>query len=43
MIPISIAASSARMHQVCAGSGDPVLFLHGMPTSCHPWDRVIGR
>jgi pimeloyl-ACP methyl ester carboxylesterase len=31
------------MHQVCAGSGDPVLFLHGMPTSCHLWDCVIER
>jgi pimeloyl-ACP methyl ester carboxylesterase len=43
MMPLTIAASSAPMHQVCAGSGDPVLFLHGMPTSCHLWDRVIGR
>jgi len=43
MTPATIAAGSARMHQVCAGSGDPVLFLHGMPTSCHLWDRVVGR
>ena len=43
MTPTAIAASSARMHQVCAGSGDPVLFLHGMPTSCHLWDRVMQR
>ncbi|MGA7316492.1 MAG: alpha/beta fold hydrolase [Silvibacterium sp.] len=43
MMPLTIAASSAPMHQVCAGSGDPVLFLHGMLTSCHLWDRVIGR
>jgi pimeloyl-ACP methyl ester carboxylesterase len=41
--PATIAASSVPMHQVCTGCGDPVLFLHGMPTSCHLWDRVIAR
>ncbi len=41
--PAAIAASSTRMYQVSAGSGDPVLFLHGMPTSCHLWNRVIDR
>lgn len=41
--PAAIADRSIRMHHVCAGSGDPVLFLHGMPTSCHLWDRVIER
>jgi pimeloyl-ACP methyl ester carboxylesterase len=43
MTAATTATGSARMHQVCAGSGDPILFLHGMPTSCHLWDRVIGR
>jgi pimeloyl-ACP methyl ester carboxylesterase len=43
MTPVTIVAKSASMHQVCTGSGDPVLFLHGMPTSCHLWDRVIER
>jgi pimeloyl-ACP methyl ester carboxylesterase len=37
------SASSARMHHISAGSGDPVLFLHGIPTSCHLWSRVIDR
>ena len=40
-MPVSIATRSIRMHHVCSGSGDPVLFLHGMPTSCHLWDRVV--
>jgi pimeloyl-ACP methyl ester carboxylesterase len=43
MTPSAIMRGHAPMHQVCTGSGDPVLFLHGMPTSCHLWDRVIGR
>lgn len=43
MTPVTVAASSACMHHVCVGSGDPILFLHGIPTSCHLWDRVIDR
>jgi len=43
VIPRMSGAGSARMHQKCAGSGDPVLFLHGMPTSCRLWDRVIRK
>ena len=43
MAPTRIAASPTRMYHLCAGSGDPVLFLHGMPTSCHLWSRVIDR
>ncbi|MFZ0273336.1 MAG: alpha/beta hydrolase [Acidobacteriaceae bacterium] len=39
MMPVTIAA--ARIHRHRVGSGDPVLFLHGLPTSCHLWDRVI--
>jgi pimeloyl-ACP methyl ester carboxylesterase len=41
--PAIVTAERFRMHQVCSGSGDHVLFLHGMPTSCHLWDRVIGQ
>jgi haloalkane dehalogenase len=43
MTPATIAAGFAPMYHLCAGSGDPVLFLHGMPTSCHLWNRVIDR
>ena len=31
----------ARIHRLCVGAGDPVLFLHGLPTSCHLWNRMI--
>jgi pimeloyl-ACP methyl ester carboxylesterase len=31
------------VHQVCSGSGHPILFLHGMPTSCQLWKGVIDR
>lgn len=30
-----------RLH--CRGSGDPILFIHGIPTSKRLWDGVIGR
>jgi pimeloyl-ACP methyl ester carboxylesterase len=43
MTSTSMAGGSAPMYHLCAGSGDPVLFLHGMPTSCHLWSRVIDR
>ncbi len=32
-----------QIYRKCEGSGEPVLFLHGLPTNCHLWDRVIGR
>lgn len=31
----------SRMHYIEAGSGDPILFLHGIPTSCYLWRNVI--
>ena len=31
----------SRMHYVEEGSGDPVLFLHGNPTSSYLWRNVI--
>ena len=31
----------SRMHYVEAGSGDPILFLHGNPTSCYLWRNII--
>jgi pimeloyl-ACP methyl ester carboxylesterase len=43
MTPTTVAASCASMYQFTAGSGDPVLFLHGMPTSSWLWNRVIER
>ena len=35
--------NASPMHIVRCGSGDPVLFLHGMPTSSHLWSGVINR
>jgi pimeloyl-ACP methyl ester carboxylesterase len=32
-----------NMHHVCRGSGDPVLFIHGIPTSSQLWSGVIDR
>ncbi|KAJ1636146.1 haloalkane dehalogenase [Pavlovales sp. CCMP2436] len=30
-----------KMHYVEQGQGDPILFLHGNPTSCYLWRNVI--
>ena len=32
-----------EMYLLRQGSGEPVLFLHGIPTSCHLWNGVIQR
>ncbi len=31
----------SKMHYVEAGSGTPILLLHGVPTSCYVWRNVI--
>ena len=31
------------MHLVCCGSGDPILFIHGMPTNNRLWSGIIER
>ncbi len=31
----------ARMHYIDEGSGDPILFLHGNPTSSYLWRNII--
>ena len=31
----------SRMHYVEEGSGDPILFLHGQPTSSYLWRNII--
>jgi pimeloyl-ACP methyl ester carboxylesterase len=43
MTPAIIGTPCRSMYQSLSGSGDPVLFLHGMPTNCHLWDRIIKR
>ena len=31
----------SRMHYVEQGTGDPILFLHGNPTSSYLWRNII--
>lgn len=31
----------SKMHFIEAGEGDPILLLHGIPTSCYVWRNVI--
>src|SRR5262249_23659885 len=31
----------SKIHFIEEGTGDPVLFLHGIPTSCYVWRNVI--
>ena len=33
----------SRMHYVELGSGDPILFLHGNPTSSYLWRNILPR
>jgi len=36
-----VDVGGARMHYIEAGTGEPVVFLHGNPTSSYLWRRVI--
>lgn len=36
-----IEVYGSKMHFVEAGSGQPILFLHGIPTSCYLWRNII--
>ena len=36
-----VEVEGSRIHYVEDGVGDPVLFLHGNPTSCYVWRNVI--
>lgn len=31
----------SRMHYIEKGEGDPILLLHGIPTSCYVWRNII--
>ena len=39
--PHYVEIHGSRMHYIEAGSGDPVLFLHGNPTSSYLWRNII--
>ena len=36
-----IDVHGSKIHYIEEGSGDPVLFLHGQPTSSYLWRNVI--
>jgi haloalkane dehalogenase len=36
-----VSVLDARMHYVESGEGDPILFLHGNPTSSYLWRNII--
>lgn len=36
-----ISVNGSKMHYCDAGDGDPILFLHGMPTSSYVWRHII--
>lgn len=36
-----VEVNGSKMHYVDVGSGDPILFLHGNPTSSYLWRNVI--
>lgn len=36
-----IEVYGSKMHYIESGRGDPILFLHGIPTSCYVWRNVI--
>lgn len=36
-----VEVNGSKMHYLEDGSGDPILFLHGMPTSSYLWRNVI--
>lgn len=36
-----VTVHGSKMHYIDEGSGDPVLFLHGNPTSCYLWRNIV--
>src|SRR3990167_36477 len=36
-----VMVKGAKIHYYDAGSGDPILFLHGIPTSAYLWRNII--
>lgn len=35
------SVKGSKMHYIEEGNGDPVLFIHGIPTSCYLWRNII--
>jgi haloalkane dehalogenase len=36
-----VEVHGSRIHYIDEGAGDPILFLHGNPTSCYLWRNII--
>jgi len=36
-----VPVKKSRMHYYNMGSGDPIVFLHGMPVSAYVWRNII--
>lgn len=36
-----VEVNGSKMHYIEQGKGDPILFLHGIPTSCYLWRNII--
>ena len=39
--PHYVEVEGTRLHYVEQGTGDPILFLHGNPTSSYVWRNII--
>lgn len=37
----TVEVNGSKMHYLEQGSGDPILFLHGMPTSSYLWRNIL--
>ena len=37
----TVKVHGSQMHYIDEGSGDPILFIHGIPTSSYLWRNVI--
>ena len=38
-----VEVDGAKLHYIEQGQGDPILFLHGVPTSSYLWRNVIPK
>lgn len=38
-----VTVKGAKMHYIETGQGEPVLFIHGMPTSSYLWRNIIPK
>lgn len=36
-----VGVNGSKLHYIEEGEGDPILFLHGIPTSCYLWRNII--